>query len=118
MEASRAVIADRDKSLQQHLATIQSLEQRLDASRTLVQEMEVAQQKLSEAVKSLQGDIAVLYEQKEQQRADLQSRIDRRETHIRDLEKKFFYRALVRLKLLPPPFISEHEADSAEKKIP
>jgi ubiquinone/menaquinone biosynthesis C-methylase UbiE len=117
LEASRAVIADRDKSLQQHLATIQSLEQRLDASRTLVQEMEVAQQKLSEAVKSLQSDIAVLYEQKEQQRADLQSRIDRRETHIRDLEKKFFYRALVRLKLLPPPFINEHEADSAEKKI-
>jgi len=118
LEASRALVADRDKTLQQHRATIQSLQQQLDASRTLVQELELAQRKLSEAVEKLQSDIAALHQQMEQQRADLQSKIDRRETHIRDLEKRFFYRALVRLKLLPPPFMREREADSAEKKTP
>ena len=52
----------------------------------------------------------------EQQRVDLQSKIERRETHLRDLEKRFFYRALVGLKLLPPPFLSERESDSDEKE--
>ena len=108
--------SDKDKAIQEHLAALQSLEQKLDASRTLVQEVELAQRKLSETVQKLQSDSAALHQQMEQQRTDLQSRIERRDSHIRDLEKKFFYRALVRLKLLPPPFRSDRESDSSGKE--
>jgi ubiquinone/menaquinone biosynthesis C-methylase UbiE/ABC-type transporter Mla subunit MlaD len=113
---SQAAVADRDKALQQHAATIQSLERQLDATRMLVQKLEAAQRNLSEALQKLQSDFAALQQQMERQRVDLQSKIGRRETHLRDLEKRFFYRALVWLKLLPPPFVSEGESDSGEKR--
>jgi carbamoyltransferase len=116
LDDSQSTVADRNKALQQHQATIQTLELQLGNTRTLVQQLEATQQSLSEALQKLQGDFATLQQQMERQRSELQSRIERRETHIRDLEKRFFYRALVRLKLLPPPFLSEREPDSGEKK--
>jgi ubiquinone/menaquinone biosynthesis C-methylase UbiE len=116
LDNSQATVAERDKALQQDRATIRSLEQQLGANRTLIQELEVARRKLTEALQELQNDLMALQQQMEQQRIDLQSKIERRATHIHDLEKRFFFRALVRLKLLPPPFNNELESESPEKE--
>ncbi len=94
--------SDKDNTIQEHRSMIQSLEQQLGDARTSVQK--------------LRSDFVALQQRMERQQADLQSQIGRRDVHLRDLEARFSYRALARLKLFPPPFPGGGESDSEEKR--
>jgi carbamoyltransferase len=107
LTSSRETVARRDKAIQENRATIQSLErirqelqQQLDAARAAIEELQQKQRDQAAIIEEWKSSFAEL----QQQRTNLLASVQRRETHIRDVETKFLYRILSRLRLFSPPF--------------